>query len=224
MDNYLIYHYENKQHPHYFLSARKEMLRFIPKSCLKLLDIGCSAGGFGELVKNEFGAEVWGIDISPTAAEMAKGKLDKVINAPFSPDAELPDQYFDVITFNDSLEHFPDPYPPLELSKKKLAKNGVVVCSLPNVRYIDNVHHFLVDMDWKYEDAGILDHTHLKFFTKKSMVRTFEVAGYEVLSITGINPHYWSGKKIFLLRLFFGKWMEDMKFIKYVVVAKPIWP
>lgn len=223
MDEHLISQYENKPNLQYFLSARKEMLQFIPKSCRRLLDVGCSAGGFGEMIKKELGAEVWGVDLSPTAAEIAKGKLDKVINAPFSADVELPDQYFDVITFNDCLEHFPDPYPPLELCKRKLTADGIVVCSLPNVRYIDNVFHFLIEKDWKYQDEGILDHTHLKFFTKKSMLRTFENAGYEVLSITGIKPHYWSGKKIFLLNLFFRKWIDDMKFLNYVVVAKPIW-
>lgn len=206
----------------YYSHTRQEILPFVPPTCKKLLDVGCSGGGFGSLIKTRIGAEVWGIDISTTATDMAKDKLDRVINAPFSPEAALPDHYFDVITFNDCLEHFPDPYPPLELCKRKLTGGGVVICSLPNVRYIDNVRHFLIDMDWKYEDAGILDHTHLRFFTKKSMVRTFELAGYEVLSITGIKPHYWSGKKIFLLRLFFGKWMEDMRYINYVVVAKPI--
>jgi len=95
-----------------------------------------------------------------------------------------------------------------------------VICSLPNVRYIGNVIHFLVDMDWQYKDDGILDYTHLRFFTKKSMSRLFVDAGYHVESITGITPHYWSGKRIFLLRLLFKKYVEDMKFLQYVVVAK----
>ena len=132
----------------------------------------------------------------------------------------MPDGYFDVITFNDSLEHFSDPMPALQLCKTKLAPGGSIICSFPNVRYIDNVIHFLVDMDWKYEDAGILDYTHLRFFTKKSMERWFVDAGYKIESITGIKQHYWSGKKIFLLRLFFGKYVEDMKYLNYVVVAK----
>lgn len=213
--------YENKHDPTYFGNERREMLRFIPASCRKLLDVGCGAGEFGALVKTELGAEVWGVELNAKAAASARDKLDKVVHAPFSAEVELPDNYFDVITFNDSLEHFPDPYPPLEFCKRKLAKGGVVVCSLPNVRYIENVYHFLVEMDWKYEDYGILDNTHLRFFTRKSMLRTFENAGYNVLSITGIRPHYWSGKKIFLLRLLFRKWMDDMKYLNYVSVISP---
>lgn len=221
MEDNLSRLYEEKNDPTYFSNERREMLRFIPKTCRKLLDVGCGTGEFGALVKKELGAEVWGVELNAKAAESAREKLDKLVHAPFSAEVELPGNYFDVITFNDSLEHFPDPYPPLEFCKGKLAKGGVVVCSLPNVRYIENVYHFLVDMDWKYEDYGILDSTHLKFFTRKSMLRTFENAGYNVQSITGIRPHYWSGKKIFLLRLFFKKWMDDMKYLNYVSVISP---
>ena len=205
----------------YYLQTRQEILPFLPAQCRTLLDIGCGGGAFGALVKDSRGAEVWGVDISPVAAELARERLDHVVNGPFDEHAALPDRYFDVITFNDSLEHFPDPYPPLALCKRKLADGGHVVCCLPNVRYIENVRHFLVEMDWKYEDAGILDKTHLRFFTRKSMLRTFDEAGYDVLSITGIRPHYWSGKRIFLLRLFFDRWMTDMKYIQYVIVARP---
>lgn len=205
----------------YFSSLRRDVLPFIPTHCKTLLDVGCGAGGFGALIKEERGAEVWGVDISAKAIEQAQARIDHALHAPLDESTPLPDAYFDVITFNDSLEHFPDPYPALELCKNKLAPGGIVVCSIPNVRYIDNVHHFLVEMDWQYQDSGILDATHLRFFTKKSMLRMFDIAGYEVLSITGIKPHYWSGKKIFLLRLFFDKWMQDMKYLNYVVVVRP---
>lgn len=221
MEDEQVTNYEKKA-TGYFEGTRPEMLQFIPKSCERLLDIGCGAGGFGGMIKKELGAEVWGIEISSAATKIARKRIDKVINEPFSSQIkELSNQHFDVITFNDVLEHFPDPYPPLEICKKKLSENGVVVCSLPNVRYIENVYHFLIDMDWKYTEQGILDNTHLKFFTKKSMIRTFKNAGYDIVSIIGIRSHYWSGKKIFLLRLFFDKWMADMKFMNYVIVAKP---
>lgn len=213
--------YENKITQSYFANPRQEMLSFLPIKCDRLLDIGCGGGDFGALVKQEKQSEVWGVDLSARAIELAKGKIDHVILGEYSADLALPDHYFDVITFNDSLEHFPDPAPALDLCKSKLAPGGSVVCSLPNVRYIDNVIHFLVDKDWKYQDAGILDYTHLRFFTKRSMIRLFEDAGYSVESITGIKAHYWSGKKIFLLRLFFCKYVEDMKYLNYVVVARP---
>lgn len=205
----------------YYATYRREMLPFVPANCRRLLDVGCGAGGFGALVKRERGIEVWGAEYEPPAAELAAGQLDRVICGDFVTVAGLPDGYFDVVMFNDSLEHFPYTDPPLQRAKKLLRDGGVVIASIPNVRYIDNVYHFLIERDWRYAESGILDNTHLRFFTKRSMVRTFEDAGYDVDSITGINSHYWSGKKIFLLRLFFGRWIEDMRYLQYVVTARP---
>lgn len=205
--------------PSYYATYRREMLPFVPANCRRLLDVGCGAGGFGALVKRERGTEVWGAEYEPRVAQLAAGQLDRVICGDFVDVAGLPDGYFDVVMFNDSLEHFRDTDPPLQRAKKLLAPGGVVIASIPNVRYIDNVYHFLIEKDWHYAESGILDNTHLRFFTRKSMVRTFEEAGYTIDSITGINSHYWSGKRIFLLRLFFEKWIEDMRYLQYVVIA-----
>ena len=136
------------------------------------------------------------------AAEVAATRLDKVLANPLSECVGLPQRYFDAICFNDSLEHFADPGPALESCKDLLRKGGVVVASIPNVRYIENIAHLLIELDWRYENSGIRDRTHLRFFTKKSMERTFRESGYAVLSMHGINSHYWSGKKIWLLRTF----------------------
>lgn len=205
----------------YFSGHRPEIVPFIPAYAKTLLDIGCGCGGFGSSLKKNRGIEVWGVEPEPKAAVFAHKALDKLVNGLFSESTDLPDSYFDVITFLDSLEHFPDPYPPLELCKRKLKAGGLVVCSLPNVRYIENLKHLLIDMDWQYEENGIRDHTHLRFFTKKSLSSTFETAGYKIISITGIKPHHWSGKKFFLLNLLFKKWVEDMRHLQYVVVAQP---
>lgn len=186
-----------------------------------ILDVGCGAGDFGESLKDNEDIKVWGVEPVERAALLAKAKLDKVYCGYFSNEAEIPERYFNVVTFNDSLEHFPDPFPPLELAKKKLSSGGLVICSIPNVRYISNVKHFLFEKDWKYEDKGIRDRTHLRFFTKKSMLRTFDEAGYEVLEIQGVNPHRWNLPGILLLRFFAGRFIEDMKFLQYIVVARP---
>ena len=134
---------------------------------------------------------MWGIDPSSSVSESASEVLDHFIHDFFSEDLNLPKHYFDVITFNDSLEHFPNHLPPLEACHSLLKPDGVIVASIPNVRYIENLRHLLFEMDWNYEDMGIRDRTHLRFFTKKSILRTFEEAGYQVLRIKGINPRYW---------------------------------
>lgn len=208
---------------YYFTQERKEVAPFIPKECRKLLDVGCGGGEFGASLKRTQPVEVWGVELQPEAAAIAGERLDRVICAPFNSEVAIPDAAFDVITFLDSLEHFPDVYPPLELSKRKLAPGGVLICSIPNVRYIENVINFIFRKDWQYTKDGVLDSTHLRFFTKKSMLRTFSEAGFVVESIDGINPwdKFWTSRKWFLVRQLFRPWIEDMTYLQYIIVAKP---
>ena len=207
----------------YHTKERRDVLPFIPRDCKTLLDVGCGAAEFGALVKREIGAEVWGVEIVSEVAAIAATKIDRVINGSFSTEVDVPDSYFDVVTFNDVLEHFTDPYQPLELCKDKLKPGGILVCSLPNVRYIENLRHLLIDLDWKYEDSGVRDRTHLRFFTRKSMLRMLDETGYTVITIEGINPSptYWQDKLLLVLRQIFRKWMQDVAYQQFVIVASP---
>jgi len=205
-----------------YVSQRKELIPFVPDKARRIIDVGCSTGQWGALLKSRREIEIWGVEPDTEAAEIARRHLDVVHNALFEPSLNLPTAHFDAVFFNDSLEHFPDTDPPLRYAKTLLNESGIVVASIPNVRYLENVRHFLIDRDWRYEDEGILDRTHLRFFTLKSMKRTFEEAGYDVLHIAGINPHYWSGKTVWMLKTFLNKWVSDMKYQQYVVQAKPM--
>ena len=64
----------------------------------------------------------------------------------------------------------------------------MLIGSIPNVRYYENVMQFLLEKDWMYRDYGILDRTHMAFFTAKSLRRTLERSGFKVARLTGINP------------------------------------
>lgn len=202
-----------------YRGSRPEVIALIPKNAKKVLDVGCSSGEFGYALKHQ-GIEVWGVEPVVESADLANKVLDKVINGLFVPGSPIPDNFFDVVTFNDSLEHFPDPMPPLTLAKAKLKDDGLLICSIPNVRYIENLKNLLLNKDWKYEESGILDKTHLRFFTAKSMVRTIEEAGYKVISVLGVNPFGESGWKTKAFTKFFFWWADDVKYYQYVVVAK----
>lgn len=94
----------------YYDSSRSEMLSFVPNEATSVLDIGCGSGNFGEIVNQARNCRVWGIEPSPQSAEKAEQRLDKVINTIFSPDIpELQNERFDVICFNDVLEHLIEP-------------------------------------------------------------------------------------------------------------------
>lgn len=206
----------------YYKCLRDEMLEFIPPNSKKILDIGCGEGNFGIALKNNLNSEVWGIEINENAGKIAQKYLDKVIISDvFDSLSVLPDNYFDCLVFNDSLEHLKNPYKLLREIGTKLSSNGVIISSIPNVRYIKNLFELLIKKDWKYRDEGILDFTHLRFFTKKSIIEMFESNGYEINRIRGINP--------FKKRLFFNLFnlitlglFYDTQFLQYAVVAKKI--
>jgi 2-polyprenyl-3-methyl-5-hydroxy-6-metoxy-1,4-benzoquinol methylase len=209
----------------YFEIERHEMLRCIPQEASVILDVGCAVGSFGKLLKSNRSVEVWGVEINDYAASVAAQKLDKVICGPFDETIDLPKNNFDCIVFNDVLEHLVDPYSALLFSKSLLCKGGKIVASIPNVRYFDNVWKLLVGKDWKYTENGVLDRTHLRFFTQKSIIETFNSLGYEVESIEGINPleikHPSQFKKFMFLNYILFNQIEDMRYIQFAVVAHP---
>jgi len=168
-------------------SARTEMLPFLPKEYSKILEIGCDVGNFRQLFSQN--CEYWGIEPFKGAADVAKTKLDKVL-VDFYDDAEkqIPDNYFDCIIANDVIEHIEQPWLFLQSLKTKMSPNASLVLSVPNVRYYNNLIELLQDKDWKYRDYGILDITHLRFFTEKSIVRLLDEAGFEIEKMQGINP------------------------------------
>jgi 2-polyprenyl-3-methyl-5-hydroxy-6-metoxy-1,4-benzoquinol methylase len=201
-------------------SRRPEMLGFVPVNAKTVLDVGCHMGAFGHAIKQISGAEVWGVEPNPDTAAIAKRSLDHVFNNFFSPDVPIPDNYFDVVTFNDVLEHIPDPWAALKLASKKLKKGGCVVVSIPNLRHIENLLHIFKDADFRYEKDGIRDQTHLRFFTKKSACRLFDDSGLKIARIEGINEDWWRPSLVrrLVFRLFRAR-LEDTRFIQYAIVA-----
>jgi 2-polyprenyl-3-methyl-5-hydroxy-6-metoxy-1,4-benzoquinol methylase len=203
----------------YYSGIREEMIPFIPLNVSKILEIGCGEGNFGAALKNE-GVEVWGIEYSHEEAKVAESKLDKV----FAGDVflhldKLPDNYFDVIVCNDVLEHLTDPYTVLEKFKSKLTSTGVVVSSIPNIRFFRTFFDFVFRKNWDYTDNGIMDKTHYRFFTVKSIRKMYENLGYEIVRHEGINasrsirPLLWN---IVMLNSFW-----DIKFRQFATVARP---
>jgi len=170
----------------YFQGDRPEMIRFVPDSSLKILDIGCGQGNFAQLLMRQ-DRDVWGVEPVVEAANIAKLKLNNILIGGIEDVInEIPTNYFDIIIFNDVLEHLYNPWNVLKLLKDKLNNDGKIIASIPNIRYITNLYDLIVKKDWEYKDFGILDSTHIRFFTKKTMLKLFEEQGYYINEITGI--------------------------------------
>lgn len=204
----------------YYRMYRKEMIKFVPFNSAKILDVGCSSGLFGEQLKKLLMAEVWGVELDPLSAKKASLVLKKVLAGDISLLMnDLPNRYFDTIVFNDVLEHLVDPFGILLKMKGKLTKNGVIVTSLPNIRYLETLKKLLIDKKWNYEDAGILDKTHLRFFTYKSIIEMFDSLEFDMIRIEGIHPIKSLYFKLFDLLTF--RLFSDTRYMEFACVVKP---
>lgn len=210
--------YDNKP-DNYFNNSRHEMLDFLPENTKTLLDVGCGEGAFASFIKEKHQTETWGIELMKEEGEKAKKLLDKVfIGEVENFIDELPDEYFDAIYFNDVLEHLVDPYMVLEKIKSKLSKDGVIISSIPNMRYHSALKNLVLNKDWEYQDHGIMDKTHLRFFTGKSIANMYTRLGYKILTHKGINKTKSIKPYLYNLPLFFTA--MDMRYLQYATVVK----
>lgn len=174
----------------YYQFKRKEVTPLLPKQYSKVLEIGCGEGDFHEHLDQE--CEYWGVEPFEAAAKIASKKLYKVLIGTYQEVLkQLPKDYFDLVICNDVIEHMVDHNEFLQSIKKNLKKEAYLVGSIPNVRYIDNLVEILIKKDWEYKNAGILDYTHLRFFTEKSLKRTIKENGFVIKQFQGINPLLW---------------------------------
>jgi 2-polyprenyl-3-methyl-5-hydroxy-6-metoxy-1,4-benzoquinol methylase len=207
----------------YALSDRPEVAGFLPKQYETVLEIGCSKGGFKSSLNPA--VEVWGVEPDDLAAEEACSRGYKVLTGLYENVSDrCHDHYFDVVICNDVIEHMVDHDKFLEDIKRKLKKNGHLVGSIPNVRHFGNLFRLLIKKDWRYEDRGVLDRTHLRFFTEKSLQRTFSANGYVINELRGINSDFDQPKRIrqlarnalvlMLIVLSFG-YFGDIKYLQF---------
>lgn len=151
-------------------------------------------------------------------AKIASKELDEVLIGTFDDvfDA-IPDDYFDLIICNDVIEHMVDHHDFYQKIKVKSTKDAYMIGSIPNVRYIMNLYNLLVKKDWKYEAEGILDRTHLRFFTVKSIKKDFEKAEFHIEKLYGINKIYFSKRRLSTLLMFLFQCLfsEDTKFLQF---------
>lgn len=204
----------------YYESNREDMLKYIPQGIKTSLEFGCGFGGFSALLKEKFGTESWAVEIERGAAEQAEKKLDRVINADAQKSLDkIPENYFDCIIFFDILEHLVDPYSLLCAVKTKLTNTGVIITSIPNIRYYRALVGLVIHGSWDYKDHGVLDKTHLRFFTYKSIVKMFNQLDFEILELKGIHPT--SSRTFKLLNMILLNSLSDVKYKHFVAVVRP---
>lgn len=170
----------------YFEAHRGVMTRFLPPTYDKVLEVGCATGRFSQLLP--LASEIWGVEPDKKAAELARNRMHTVLCGTYEQVAQdLPENHFDLLICNDVMEHMSDPEAFLHVVRAKLKPDAVLVGSLPNVLHITALAKLLALRDWRYSESGILDRTHLRFFTPKSMRRMLEECGLELQMLNGIG-------------------------------------
>ena len=173
--------------PQYHDSVRAEIASFVSEAPGLVLDVGCGGGATGRLLKQKFpGTRVVGIESNPHAAEHARAFLDDVIGEPIETALvaeRLQGARIDLVLLLDVLEHLYDPWRSLVRVRSWLAPETRVLASVPNVRNLVTLDDLAAGR-WDYNPNGVLDITHLRFFTKASLRELFEETGYTVLDTT----------------------------------------
>ena len=193
---------------------------FIPETAHSLLDVGCGAGEFGRCLRRlRPEMELWAVEPDPMSAQIAKDAFDQVIVSNF-PNSSIPDGRFDVVLCADVLEHMADPGKALLAAAAALTEQGIMLASIPNVRNWRKVVWPLVRHgNWSYTETGILDRTHLRFFTRKSIIDFFVANSWTVESVEGIKS---TGRRDKLISAITAHRADDFLFPQYIVVARPI--
>ena len=160
-----------------------ELLKLIPKNAKKIIEVGCSSGALArEYKKINAGCEYIGIEISSDYGELAKKYCDKVIIGDieeYSLDFYNQNSNVDCWIFADVLEHLKDPWEILRKINSVLLQGGSVVACIPNIQHW-SIQAKISTGDFRYQDIGLLDRTHLRWFTRKTIIELFEQTGFEL--------------------------------------------
>jgi SAM-dependent methyltransferase len=206
----------------YFAHARKEIAPWLPAQCGRVLEIGCGAGAtLGWLRQQKRASLTVGVEIAEGAARNARAHADEVHCLDFERDERaLAGERFDLILCLDVLEHMVNPWQVVDrLVSHHLAPGGALLVSLPNVRHHSVLLPLLLRGRWDYQDAGLLDRTHLRFFTRGTAI--------ELLSHPGLQPARcmatgfdWPSLKGILNTLTFGFFREFCTYQYFLVAEK----
>jgi 2-polyprenyl-3-methyl-5-hydroxy-6-metoxy-1,4-benzoquinol methylase len=168
----------------YYFSVRHDLISFIPSEAKKVLEVGCAGGMTGKALREKGFQEVVGVEFIEDIAKQGMPYYDRLFIGDVEK-MELPYEkgYFDCILYPDVLEHLRDPWKIMKGHSALIRKGGTIICSIPNIRHYRVIKKLLFKGRWEYQDDGIMDKTHLRFFTISSIKEMLIDSGYEVTHV-----------------------------------------
>jgi 2-polyprenyl-3-methyl-5-hydroxy-6-metoxy-1,4-benzoquinol methylase len=188
-----------------------------------VLDVGCARGNTGRVLVNQFNCIVSGIEKDPQAADCARDVYQQVIVGDIENIATLTQVRggpFDIIIFADVLEHLQQPERVLSASRSLLQPEGYVLISLPNIVTLRLRIRFLLGR-FEYTEQGIMDKTHLRFFTFKTAREMIAASGYSIEHFEFLVGHRF-GRRLARLRIP-RRWLPPTVFgTQFIFKARPV--
>lgn len=188
----------------YYRLFRHELVPFLGSNCGDVMDVGCGSGQLLKYLRRNGAGRTIGIELRREVAEelRASGEVDDVycINIE-SEDLPLQPASLDTIIVSHVLEHMVDPWAVLRRLSRYLKDDGALVGAIPNARHVSVIGPLLFKGTWQYRSSGILDVTHLRFFTRRSIIDLLTSAGFSVEAIT---PEIAGPRATFVSRTSFG--------------------
>jgi 2-polyprenyl-3-methyl-5-hydroxy-6-metoxy-1,4-benzoquinol methylase len=203
----------------YYGGTRLEIKPLLPARIESILEIGCGSGGTLSWIGREWSSKrCVGLELHPAAADAARSKGLEIVQGnveSMSADSWAKLGSFDVVLALDLLEHLVDPWRLVEMLRAIVKPGGTFIASIPNVRSLHVLWPLAMRGEWRYEDSGLLDRTHLRFFTKRSAVELVE-KGFTVKSV----ERCWSNKARLLSSIAFHLF-DDFLTTQYLVRGEP---
>lgn len=210
----------------------QEVFDLIPSEATKILEVGTGSGSLADAVKKRNpSVDYVGVEITPAYVELSQRRCDRVYlenfeNPSYKLIHEIQDRQW--IVFCDVLEHFVDPWRVLEMLRSTMRSDGRIIASIPNTQHW-SIQVRLNRGDWRYSDSGLLDKTHVRFFTRETILELFDKTGFQVTHLQPriFNfPHQDKALQIVsrmteMLGGDVNQSRQDAMAFQYVVIAQP---
>jgi 2-polyprenyl-3-methyl-5-hydroxy-6-metoxy-1,4-benzoquinol methylase len=168
----------------YYGNERADLVAALPRPLGRVLDVGCGAGAVGRGMRAAGATWLAGIEMQPSAAEVARTHYDEVAVGPAETELERLTPPFDTICCYDVLEHMSDPYTVLRRLREVAAPGARLHVSVPNARHVSLLRDLVLRGTFGYTDWGHRDSTHLRWFTRRDIEAAVAQAGWGLEATT----------------------------------------